>query len=53
MEEWGIELNEPEGSRTAQDDPTESTHLGPWGLTETEPPTKVHTGAGHKPPTGS
>jgi len=26
--------------------PAESTNLGPWGLPETEPPTKEHTGAG-------
>ena len=25
------------------------TNLGPWGLTETEPPTKEHAGAGPKP----
>ena len=26
--------------------PTESTNLDPWGLTETESPTKEHAGAG-------
>ena len=25
--------------------PTESSNLDPWGLTETEPPTKEHAGA--------
>jgi hypothetical protein len=30
--------------------PTESTNLGSWGLTETEPPTKEHAGAGPSAP---
>ena len=51
MEEWGVGSSRLEGSRTAQDDPTESTHLGPWGLTETEPPTKEHAEVGPRPPT--
>jgi hypothetical protein len=29
---------------------TESTTLDPWGLSETEPPTKEHTQAGPSPP---
>lgn len=29
--------------------PTESNNLGPWGLTENEPPTKEHEGAGTRP----
>lgn len=31
--------------------PTEPTDLGPWGPTETEPPTKKHVGAGPISPT--
>jgi hypothetical protein len=31
--------------------PTESTKLSPWGLTETEPPTREHTGAAPRLPT--
>ena len=30
--------------------PTESTNLGPWWLTETEPPTKEHAQAGPRLP---
>ena len=29
--------------------PTDSTNLGPWGLTEARPPTREHTGAGPRP----
>jgi hypothetical protein len=28
-----------------------STYLGPWGLTETEPPMKEHEWAAHRSPT--
>lgn len=35
------------GTRTPRR-PTESTHLGPQGLTETGPSTKEHAGAGPK-----
>jgi hypothetical protein len=31
--------------------PTEPTNLGPWGLTETGPPTREHAEAGPGPPT--
>lgn len=31
--------------------PTEPTNQDPWGLTETEPPTKEHAWAGPGPPT--
>ena len=31
--------------------PTESSNLSPWGLTETEPPTKEHACVGPRPPT--
>jgi hypothetical protein len=30
--------------------PTEPANLGPWGLTETEPPTKEHAWTGPRPP---
>jgi len=30
---------------------TESNNLGPWELTEVEPPIKEHAEAGPKPPT--
>jgi hypothetical protein len=30
--------------------PTESASLGPWEITETEPLTKEHAGAGPSPP---
>ena len=33
------------GAKDTTRRPTESTSLGPWGLTETEPPTKEHTWA--------
>jgi hypothetical protein len=39
VEESGEGLRELEGSRTPLR-PTESTNLGPWWLTVTEPPTK-------------
>ena len=48
VEEWGLGLRELEESRTPQED-LQSTNLCPWGLTETEPPTKEHTGAGPGP----
>jgi hypothetical protein len=31
--------------------PSESTNLGPWGFTETEPPIKEHAGTRPGPPT--
>ena len=40
----------PEVARSPQGD-LESTNLGPWGLTETEPPTKEHAGAKPRLPT--
>ena len=50
VEEWGIEVSKLEGSRTPQEDP-ESTNQRPWQLTEPEPPTREHAGAGPRPPT--
>ena len=41
-----------DGTRGVKDTtrrPTESTNLGTQGLTETEPPTKEHAGAGASP----
>lgn len=37
----GVEVRELKGPKTPQVD-LESTKLCPWGLTETEPPTKEH-----------
>ena len=51
MEKQGIELSELEGGIwyiTRR--PTESTNLGPWQLTETEPPTKELAWAGPRAP---
>lgn len=43
MEELGEEgLKDPEGIRTLKKD-QESTNLDPWGLSESEQPTKEHT----------
>ena len=33
-------MEEPDGSRTAIRRPIRPTNLGPWDITETEPPTK-------------
>ena len=43
-------IDSPEGDRNSTGRPTESTNLDPWGLSETEPPTKEHTQAGPSPP---
>ena len=40
----------PEGNRNFTGRPTESINLDPWGLSETEPPTKEHTQVGAKHP---
>jgi hypothetical protein len=50
MEELGGRVEGPEGIGTPQEDPTESTNLDPWGLSETEPPTKEHTLGATGPP---
>ena len=42
---------EPEEDMDSTRRPTELTNLNPWGLPETEPPTKEHTWAGPRPPT--
>jgi hypothetical protein len=39
----------PKGKGTPQED-QESTNLHPWGLSESEPPTKEHAQAGPRPP---
>ena len=39
------------GDRDSTRRPTESTNLGPWRFTETEPPTKEYAGTGLGPPT--
>jgi len=48
VEEWAIELSEPEGSRTPQGRPTELANLDPWRLTGTEALAKDHAGAGSR-----
>ena len=45
----GGKIEEPEKDMDSKRRPTESTNLDLWGLPETEPPTKKHTGAGSKP----
>ena len=50
---WGRTLNTKEdnvieGSGTRK--PKESTNLGPWGLTEIEPPMKEHKWGTHRHP---
>jgi hypothetical protein len=47
----GDMIEEAWGVRDTTRGPTESTNLGPWGLTEHEPPTKEYTGAGPRHPT--
>jgi hypothetical protein len=39
----------PKGKGTLQED-QESTNLHPWGLSESQPPTKDHAQAGPRPP---
>jgi hypothetical protein len=46
MEDLGEELRTPKGIGTPQEDQQSQTKLDPWGLPETEPPTKEHTRAG-------
>jgi hypothetical protein len=36
------------GIETLTKTPTKSTNLGPWKITELEPPTKENAGAGEK-----
>ena len=49
MEELGRVTNA--GFKDTTKRPKELTNLGSWGLTETEPLTGDHAGAGHRPPT--
>ena len=52
VEEWEIELSEQEGSRTPQGFlQSQVTWASGGSLTETEPPSKRHAGAGPRPPT--
>ena len=44
-------MRELEGVKDTTSRPTEPTNLGPWGLTETEAPTKEHAWAGPRPST--
>lgn len=51
MEELGIELSEPEGSKTPTTRiSTESTNLGSWGLTKSRSLTREHAGTGRRLP---
>jgi hypothetical protein len=38
----GERIESPEGDRNSTASPKTSTNLEPWGLSETEPPTKKH-----------
>ena len=50
-EKVGGRIKDPEGNRNSTGRPTESTNLDPWGLSETEPPTKeAGPQAGPRPP---
>jgi hypothetical protein len=45
----GGRIEGPEGDRNSTGRPTKSTHLDPWELSDTEPPTKEHTQTGVGP----
>jgi hypothetical protein len=45
----GGRVEGPGGDRDSTGRSTESTNLGPWELSETEPPTKEHTQTGPRP----
>ena len=49
MEELGEGFRNPEGTGPTQEG-HESSSLDPWGLPESELPTKEHTRPGHRPP---
>jgi hypothetical protein len=46
---FGRRTERSEEDRDSTERPTESTNLDPWGLPETEPPTKERAWAGAKP----
>jgi hypothetical protein len=48
MEELGKELRDPKQIGTTQED-QQLIKLDPWGISESEPPTKEHTWAGFRP----
>lgn len=47
----GDRVEQARGVKDTMRRPTESTNLGSWGLTKTEPLTKEHAGAGPGPQT--
>jgi hypothetical protein len=47
----GHSIEKARGAKDTTKRPSESINLGPWGLTETEPPTKEHAGTGLRPHT--
>jgi hypothetical protein len=50
VEEWGVEVSKlGEGVKDTMRRATESTNLGPWGLTEPGTPTRKLVGAGTRP----
>jgi hypothetical protein len=50
MEEFGGKNEGSEGDRNPTGRPKVSTNLNLWELSETEPPTKHHTGVRSRPP---
>jgi hypothetical protein len=53
-ESWrrvGDRIGQAGGVKDTTRRPTESSNLGPWGLTVTGPPTKEHAGVGPRSPT--
>ena len=49
MQELGEGLKTLKGVGTPREDQQSQTNLDPWGLSETEPPTKEHTQAELRP----
>ena len=49
MEELGGKIEEPRGAMYSRRRPTEAINMDLWGLPESEPPTKEHTGAETRP----
>jgi hypothetical protein len=50
MKKWGDRIEQTRGVMNTTRRPTESTNMGPWGLTKIKPPTKEHAAAGPSPP---
>lgn len=49
VEKWRIDVSKLEGSRTPKEESQESTNLGTWELTETEPAAREHADSGPRP----